>query len=45
MKILAAIKREEKKLEKQLGKLQKQLNGVRAAAKPWAIRQAKNSKS
>ena len=33
MDILAAIKREEKKLEKQLGKLQHQLNGVRAAAK------------
>ncbi len=33
MKILAAIKREERKLEKQLGKLQDQLNGVRAAAK------------
>jgi acetolactate synthase small subunit len=33
MKILAAIKREEKKLEKQLGKLQHQLNGVRVAAK------------
>jgi len=33
MKILAAIKREERKLEKQLGKLQRQLNGVRAAAK------------
>jgi hypothetical protein len=33
MKILAAIKREEKKLEKQLGKLQHQLNGIRAAAK------------
>ena len=33
MKILAAIKREQKKLEKQLGKLQHQLNGVRAAAK------------
>jgi hypothetical protein len=32
MKILAAIKREQKKLEKQLGKLQHQLNGVRAAA-------------
>jgi hypothetical protein len=31
--ILAAIKREERKLEKQLGKLQHQLNGVRAAAK------------
>jgi hypothetical protein len=33
MEILAAIKREEKKLEKQLGKLQHELNGVRAAAK------------
>lgn len=33
MDILAAIKREEKRLEKQLGKLQHQLNGVRAAAK------------
>ena len=33
MDILAAIKREERKLEKQLAKLQQQLNGVRAAAK------------
>ena len=33
MNILAAIKREERKLEKQLGKLNDQLNGVRAAAK------------
>jgi len=33
MDILAAIKREERKLEKQLGRLQHQLNGVRAAAK------------
>ena len=33
MDILAAIKREEHKLENQLGKLQRQLNGVRAAAK------------
>jgi hypothetical protein len=33
MDILAAIKREERKLEKQLGKLQQQLNGVSAAAK------------
>ena len=33
MDILAAIKREERKLGKQLGKLQHQLNGVRAAAK------------
>jgi hypothetical protein len=33
MDILSAIKREERKLEKQLHKLQHQLNGVRAAAK------------
>jgi hypothetical protein len=33
MDILAAIKREERKLEKQLGRIQHQLNGVRAAAK------------
>ena len=33
MDILAAIKREERKLEKQLGRLQHQLNGVRAAVK------------
>ena len=33
MHILAAIKREERKLEKQLGKLQHHLTGVRAAAK------------
>jgi hypothetical protein len=33
MDILAAIRREEKKLEKQLGKLQHQLNAIRAAAK------------
>jgi hypothetical protein len=33
MDILAAIKREEKKLEKQMGKLQHKLGGVRAAAK------------
>jgi len=33
MNILAAIKREERKLEKQLGKLQNELDGVRAAAK------------
>jgi hypothetical protein len=32
MNILAAIKREERKLEKQLGKLNNQLSGVRAAA-------------
>ena len=33
MDILAAIRREERKLEKQVSKLQHQLNGVRAAAK------------
>jgi hypothetical protein len=33
MRILAAITREERKLEKQLGKLNHQLSGVRAAAK------------
>ena len=33
MDLLAAIKREERKLEKELSKLQSQLNGVRAAAK------------
>jgi hypothetical protein len=33
MDILAAIKREERKLEKQLGKLNHQLSGIKAAAK------------
>jgi hypothetical protein len=33
MNILVAIKREEKKLEKQLKKVQHQLDGVRSAAK------------
>jgi hypothetical protein len=33
MNILAAIKREERKLESQLNKLHHRLNGVRAAAK------------
>jgi hypothetical protein len=33
MNILAAIKREERKLDKQLSKLNSQLSGVRAAAK------------
>ena len=33
MDLLAAIKREERKLEKELSKLQGKLNGVRAAAK------------
>jgi hypothetical protein len=35
MNILAAIKREEKKLEKQLKKVQHQLEGVRSAAKAF----------
>jgi hypothetical protein len=33
MDLLAAIKREERKLEKELGKLQNKLSGVQAAAK------------
>jgi hypothetical protein len=33
MDLLAAIKREERKLEKELSNLQHRLNGVRAAAK------------
>jgi hypothetical protein len=33
MDLIAAIKREERKLEKELSKLQDKLNGVRAAAK------------
>jgi hypothetical protein len=33
MSLLAVIKREEEKLEKELGKLQRQLNGVKAAAR------------
>jgi hypothetical protein len=33
MNLLSAIKREQRKLEKQLGKLRYQLNGVKAAAK------------
>ncbi len=33
MDLLAAIKREERKLEKELGKLQHRLNGIRTAAK------------
>lgn len=43
MDLLAAIKREERKLEKQLGKLQHDLNRVRAAAKAFsnsAVREA-----
>ncbi len=33
MDLLAAIKREERKLEKELGNLQHRLNGIQAAAK------------
>jgi hypothetical protein len=33
MDLLAAIKREERKLEKELGNLQHRLNGIRGAAK------------
>jgi hypothetical protein len=33
MDLLAAIKREERKLERELGKLQGKLNGLRAATK------------
>jgi hypothetical protein len=33
MTLLAAIRREERKLEKKLGKLQHQLDGVKAAAR------------
>jgi hypothetical protein len=40
MNILAAIKREQRKLEKHLGKLQRQLNGVQAATK--ALRRSTN---
>ena len=36
MNILATIKREERKLEKQLGKLQHQLGALRAASKALA---------
>jgi hypothetical protein len=33
MDLLAAVKREERKLEKELGNLQHRLNGIRGAAK------------
>ena len=33
MDLLAAIKREERKLEKELGNLQRRLNGIRGAVK------------
>jgi hypothetical protein len=35
MKLLATIKREERKLEKQLGKVQHQLNRVRPRGSVW----------
>ena len=38
MDLLAAIKREERKLERQLGNLQKQFDGLRAAAKALGSR-------
>jgi hypothetical protein len=44
MDILAAIKREERKLEKHLGKIQHQLNGVRAAAKALGVTTGKELK-
>jgi hypothetical protein len=47
MNILAAIKREERRLEKDLAKLQGKLNGVRAAAKALghsAVRETKQVK-
>ena len=37
MKILAAIKREEKKVRKQLAKLQNQLNGLASGQNTFAI--------
>ena len=42
MNILAAIKREERKLEKQLGKLQKQLEGVKSCEGRWGIQPVTN---
>jgi hypothetical protein len=47
MNILATIKREEKKLEKQMSELQHQLNAVRSAAKargPSAAVEVKGAK-
>ena len=47
MDLLAVIKHEERRLEKKLGKLQNQLNGVRAAAKALsasAVRDVKQVK-
>jgi hypothetical protein len=47
MDILATLKREEKKLEKRLGKLQHQLSGIRAATQALghsAIKEVKGVK-
>jgi hypothetical protein len=44
MDILAAIKREERKLEKQLHKLRDKLNGIRAAAKALGDSKSKELK-
>jgi hypothetical protein len=41
MNILGAIRREERKLEKQAGKLQRQLNGLKAAAETSSIGSSK----
>jgi hypothetical protein len=41
--LLTAIKREERKLEKELTKLQGKLNGVRAAAKALSTRADRES--
>jgi hypothetical protein len=35
MNVLAAIKREERKLEKQLGRLQRRLDSVRSSTSLW----------
>jgi hypothetical protein len=43
MDLLAAIKREERKLENELGKLQGKLNGVRAAAEHSVARRTEKS--
>lgn len=43
MDLLAAIKREERKLEKQLGKLQHDLNRVRAAAEAFGNSTGRNA--
>jgi hypothetical protein len=42
MDILAAIKREERRLEKQLGKLNHELSGVRAGRRRWVIPRIKS---